>query len=257
MDLNTEAFKEVGTNVVDASSAFSEARLRPSASQPVDVERSNRQVKALGFPDLTIVEAKKGSVTTVRPGEAIIRNADGNVTSVTRPDGRTIDVEYAGKGLKAVNVESGKWTKDTDGKGWTLTDSTVRKKATAQDIQVRTNGDLVIRDKDSGQTERPDGSSQLKRADGTVIKREASGHTMKPQGQVSEPFRTDSSYETKPLGGVSPGRWDKQSTDKQAKQPDVDKKGLESPASQSKPSDRVYISPLVELEAPPLRIKSR
>jgi len=136
------------------------------------ITRTAQDVQVQPNGDLVIkdnrsVETKRpdGSAQVERADNSIIeKNADGKVTSVTRPDGRTkIDMVYTGKELEAVKVGSGQWAKDKDGKGWTFKDSNGKTRNTAEDLQVRPNGDIVIKEGSIQKTESPNGSTKIEK----------------------------------------------------------------------------------------------
>jgi len=164
MDNFRDALQEVSTDMVRAASLAGELLKESPRKQVADLERSNRDVTTIGFPQVQL-------------GESLVRNSDGNVTSVTRPDGQTIDMKYVGKELKAVELPEGQWTKNAEGQGWTFTDRNGKQATVVRDIEVKSDGTLVLTGTEgSVRFRHPDGSSELFRADNALVARNADGN---------------------------------------------------------------------------------
>src|SRR4030095_16790672 len=125
-----------------------------------------------------------GSSETIRSDNSvIIRDIDSNVTHVTQPDGKSVDIAYDEKGnAKEVKGKSTTWTRDDADGGWTQRDNKTGEVVdTAKDIQIsKETGEIAFTAEDNSKTTfRPDGTSEVIRPDQSAIERDA-------QARVSE-----------------------------------------------------------------------
>jgi len=118
------------------------------------------------------------SSTTRSDSPVINRDAQGNVTHITQPEGLAVDIKYDAQGQPTeIKGKGATWTKDATG-GWTETDSAGHTLATAKYIDVdKTSGDITIANNNKYiQTFHADGSTEVTRPDNAIIDRDAHGN---------------------------------------------------------------------------------